>query len=221
MMNLKTTALIALGLAVSAATTQAAININMVGLGDIQFKSASQFQLDNAGKNLVVSSTGGAANGDFAWISPGPFTYGIITTDGAGNQSAPVTTPAGTQIKISDMNGGWLTGDLNWGTITTYATSATGNISDGLTVNIFNLTYTPGTPSQSILAALDAANSATLNVSFQFADKKTLTDLSTLKTWTGTTYSSSLVAVPEPSTYLAGLGALALFGITAFPRRKS
>lgn len=220
MKHIKTLALVAVGLAASAVASQAAIEINFVGLGDIQFKNASQFKLANAGSIFVVSSSAGSADSDFGSITAGPFSYGAITTDGAGNQSAPVITPAGTKLTIKDPWGGTLTGDLNWGTITTYATSGTGNISDGLTVNVSNLAYTHGATYQQVLVDFDAANTATLNLSFQFADKKTLTDLSTISKWTGTTYSASLVAVPEPSTYIAGLGALALFGLTAWPKRK-
>ena len=93
--------------------------------------------------------------------------------------------------------------------------------------NVTGLTYTGPTGAvNKDLQFLDAANEAVLALTYQFvATDPTKTynvkDLAKIGSVAQASYSVSLAAVPEPSTYIAGLGALALFGFTAFPKRKS
>lgn len=208
----------ALGCAVTTFAAQAAIELDIAGLTPIQFKN-STFQIGAPGTTFVTSSTGDNANGDFGTLSTGPFSFGPITIDGiSGNQSAPITTPPSTTITISDGVGGMLTGNLTWGTITTFGANSIGGISDQLNVNVTGLAYSGS--AQSLLQEFANAGSGTFILSFQFADHKKLTDLANLTVWTGTTYSASLTAVPEPSTYLAGLSAISMLGLFGWRVRK-
>ncbi len=205
-----------MGLATSALVAQAAIEIDFSGLSAIQFKN-STFQIAGNGSTIVTSSTGDNANLDFGSLSTGPFSIGFISTS-QGNQSATVFTAPGTMISFNDGVGGTLSGYLNWGTITTYGNSGVGGISDGLMVNVYGLTYSGS--AQTLLTQFANAGVATLNLSFQFPKPYTLTDLANSQTWVGTSYSGSLTAVPEPTTFVAGLGALGMLGLFGWRSRQ-
>jgi hypothetical protein len=233
MINLKTMALVAVGLAVTAAASQAAITLNFSAVpgSEIQFNgTAHTFQINNAtgglfgGLQWQITSTDPAASGDsigtsgsFSFILPGnTWHYGAINPGDAGAEVAIVDpTPAG-QLYIDAGTGGSLTGKLVWSTVQTRAGS--GGLNAGLQLNITDMVYTPGSTPVADLVALASYVNAKADLSFTFSSPAmSLTELSKGSgPYTTTAYSGSISAVPEPSTCLAGFSALvmmALFGL--------
>jgi len=156
--------------------------------------------------------------GDVGWFGSvtGPWTIGTITTTG-NVESAPIVSPAGTTINIYDGANTW-SGNLSWGTI--YTTLTTGGVkNDNVTLNIGSITY-----SGSVQQFKDLGLAAGLTLSFSFAPPTGVIPLDQLVTGGPhyLTWSASLIdQVPEPTTLVAGLGALglALFGLRS--RRSS
>lgn len=220
MCNIKSLVTAAMGLAVSTAASQAAIQLDLAGLTSIQF-AYSSFRLVEPGSFQITSPETSSAIDDQGRFSTGPFSYGPISTDISGNMSAQVATPAGTTVTILDGIGGTLSGNVKWGTITTFANSGIGGISDSLSLNITGITYTHGGSGfQADLQSLADAQSANLNLSFQFTHHMDLTTLAALQDPVSTTYSASISAVPEPSTYFAGLSALGMLTLFSWRNRK-
>lgn len=188
----------------------------------LQFNGASdsfQFISDGSGYQWhITSETGGSSalnlNGAF---NSGPFHYGPITTTGSGItmiQSAMVTGPLGNFI-INDGGGHNLSGSVNFVDVETYAVGGGGMNALTLAVNLTGVTYSGSNPD---LLFLKTGQPATVDLSFQFSPAETLTQLSTGTGPFLTSYSGSLVVVPEPSTLaLAGLGGLVLLHLR---RRK-
>jgi len=207
---------IAVGLAVSVATSQAALSLSFSNQGlntGIQFNGASSsFQLNPAPGSLgspqfaITSETGGSSSiGLMGWINGSPWSIGAITTSGT-TQTAPVTG-VGT-LFLSDGAGNNLTGNLNWITIQTV--QSIGGINAALNVNVTGLAY--GGLNTDLLALANGANGS-LNLSFQFSPSQSLAQLTTGSAQIGS-YSGSLAgaAVPEPSTVIAGALLLLPFG---------
>lgn len=181
----------------------------------VQFNGASdsfQFINDAFGYQWhITSESGGSSalnlNGAFSSSS---FHYGPITTTGSGIlmiQSAAVTGPLGSFL-INDGTGN-LSGTVNFIDVETYASGSSGGMNAlNLLVNLTGVTYSGSNPD---LQLLRAEQPGTLDLSFQFSPGKTLTQLSTGTGPYVTSYSGSLVVVPEPSTLaLAALGGLVL-----------
>jgi len=188
----------------------------------LQFNGASdsfQFTSDPSGYQFhITSETGGSSalnlNGAF---SGGPFHYGAITITGSGLtmvQSAMVTGPLGNFI-INDGSGN-LSGTVNFVDVETYASGSSGGMNAlTLTVNLTGITYSGHNAD---LLLLKAEQPGTLDLSFQFSPGETLTQLSTGTGPFLTSYSGSMVVVPESSILaLAGLGGLVLLHLR---RRK-
>lgn len=178
----------------------------------IQFNGASdsfQFAANNTGDQwyITTESGGSSAIGLQGLFNNGPFFYGPIASTGSGLtlvQQATVLGPLA-NIVISDGTVS-LSGTVNFEKIATFATS-TGDINANLAVNLTGVTYSGSNPD---LAFLDASQPGTLSLSFNFSPGKTLTQLSTGSGPFTTSYSGSIVVVPEPGTLsLAGLGGLA------------
>jgi hypothetical protein len=170
----------------------------------------------NGSQWLVSSQTGGtgAATGLLGLFNNGPFSYGSITTivSGAGvDESAPVTGPTGALV-INDGSGFNLTGNINWGELSTH--NYLGGINATLAVNITGLSYAGTNPD---LIAFAGGNSAAMDLTFQFAPGMSLADLTSGTGSYLTSYSGSLTTtVPEPTT----IGCLVLgLGILTFSRR--
>ena len=211
---------VAAGLAVSAATSQAALSLSFSNQGlntGIQFNGASSsFQLDPSPGSLgspqfaITSETGGSSSvGLVGWINGSPWTIGAITTSGT-IQSATVTGLG--NLFINDGAGNNLTGNLNWMTIQT--DQSAGFINSSLALNITGLAYTELT---NALLALVRDGNGSLNLTFQFNPGASLTQLTTGSVQIGS-YSGSFAAgasVPEPSTVVAGALLLLPFGVSA------
>jgi hypothetical protein len=167
---------------------------------------------------LVGSQTGGTgvATGLLGWFNSSPlqnspFSYGSITTvvSGSGvDESAPVIGPTG-GLQIKDGSGFDLTGNINWGELSTH--NYLGGINATLAINITGLSYTGSNPD---LAAIAAGGSAAMDLTFQFAPGMSLADLTSGSGPYSTSYSGSLATVvPEPTSIgclLLGLGVLTI-----------
>lgn len=206
------------GLALLVPPSQAQLTLNFAANtgSSIQFNgSASSFNF-NTGNNgyqwSVTDEVGGSsAIGLNASVNNGPFLYGPITTAGSV-QYATVLGPLGNLVMNSPS--GDLTGTVNWIDIATFGLGG-GTINATLDVNVSNIHYSG---SNQDLQYLVANQPGSMDVSFQFASSKTLTELSEGTGPYLTSYSGSLSVVPEPSTLaLAGLGGLALLHLR---RRK-
>jgi hypothetical protein len=165
---------------------------------------------------LVGSQTGGTgvATGLLGWFNSSPlqnspFSYGTITTVISGSsvdESALITGPiAG--LQINDGSGFNLTGNINWGEISTH--NYLGGINATLAVNITGLNYDGINPD---LMAIADGGSAAMDLTFQFAPGMSLADLTSGSGPYQTSYSGSLATVvPEPTSIgclLLGLGIL-------------
>jgi len=238
MTNFKTMAVV-IGLAASTAVSQAAVSIdaltiNLSSDGDIYFigkgNGASTFSFFLGGNFHVTSSyqnydpfTPGDSYGDTGNFSTGPFLIGAMT----GVNTAPVSGDADLYIKGV---AGDLTGKVKWGAITTEGTSSiSGKVQNfNINWNVVGLSYSGlmgiGNPNDQDLQYYAKAKEASLVLTFQFSSQggkdQTLTGLVANGAKNATSYSVTMTAVPEPSTYIAGLGALCLFGFTAIPKRK-
>jgi len=211
-----------LSLAAASAYGQLDLNFSATTGGALQFNgSSNSFQFNNGPSGYqwdVTSGGSGSAIGLLGSISaPGPFTYGSISSTGSGItliQDALVTGPLG-HFVINDGLGNLLTGTVSWGDVATFATSG-GGMDTQANIDLTGMSYGGTNPD---LQQLANDVSATLTVSFQFAGTgQTLTSLSTGAGPYVTSFSGSIIGVPEPSS----LALLAFGGLSMlhFYRRK-
>ena len=189
---------IAVGLAVSVTTSQAALSLSFSNQGlstGIQINGASSsFQLNPAPGSLaapqfeVTSQTGGISSvGLLGWINGSPWSIGAITTSGT-TQTAPVTG-LGT-LFLNDGLGNNLMGNLNWITIETI--QSIGGINAALYVNVTGLAYGGVNPD---LLALANGENGSLNLTFQFNPGQSLSQLTTGSAQIGS-YMATACSVP-------------------------
>ena len=216
-----TIAVAALGLAVSASTSQA--SLNFAGINNVQFNAnGDTFQLNPIAGSAVTPQFEftGADKGLTGWISGGPWSVNMasLSTTTVGSltyQQAPVS--GGAQLNIFDGTS-TLTGNLNWLQIHT-SSLGQGGVADSLSINLFNIAY-GGLNAD--LQALAAGKTGNINFTFQFSGSNpTLQDLfngsgSTTASYSGSVSSATDVSsVPEPSTVVAGAMLLLPLGISA------
>jgi hypothetical protein len=214
-----------IGLTTALTVGAQGLNFSSTPGSTIQFNgNGSSFQFDpstspvfggvfNGSQWLVGSQTGGtgAAIGLLGLFNNGPFSYGPITTVINGSsvdESATVTGPTG-GLQINDGSGFDLTGNINWGELSTH--NYLGGINATLAVNITGLSYTGSNPD---LTAIADGGSAAMDLTFQFAPGMSLADLTSGSGPYQTSYSGSLATVvPEPTSIgclLLGLGVLTI-----------
>jgi len=239
------------GAALWAVAAQGSVVLNLASVpgSEMQFNAGSSTFQFNVGNSpffpqysgdqwkVVSEGTGNASVDDIGAFGPMATTahtigwqFGAISLFGGGLETAPVTSPSGTQISISDGNNGTLQGALNWGTIQTV--QGNGAINASLVLNITGITYTGSGPlNNSDFITLKNDTQASMVLSFSFAPGKSLTDLSTGTGTYTTSYSGSLTdanvppphpPVPEAGTTIAGGVALGLVALAlGFQRRKA
>lgn len=204
-------AAVMVGLALSAASGKADIVLDLSNIpgGSIQFNGAAKsFQINpivpaspGVPSPQMSITTSGASEGLLAWITGGPWSYGPIT-----GEHAPVS--GGGVLTIQDGSTP-LTGNLLWENVASPARGfETWNTE--WDVNVTGITYSGSNPD---LQALAGVGEATLVVSSQFVVNGKPMNLTALSTGSGpyrSSYSVTLTAVPEASTWFAGAGALAL-----------
>jgi hypothetical protein len=212
---------LSVGVMLCAATANAALDFASLPGSDIQFGPGSQFTVTSSllpdaalagGSAQWWITSSGPASGLFGAFSGGPWTYGAITINGDGSQTANVLTTGGA-FAIDDGAGKLLTGNVNW--VQVYTLGATGGLNAGAMINITGLSYTG---SNAALLALLATSDGTMQLAFQFATTESLTDLSdgaTIGTsYNGTLAAAAATAVPEPATIIAGLLLLLPLGMS-------
>jgi len=217
--------LAAVGFACSCATGQAAQFYNFANVvgSAIQFNgitSSFQFDANGAGNEWTITSETGQPSGSVLGLlgtfTGGPWTYGPITTTAGGLiQSANIVASAAS-LSIKDGASQIATADVLWGTVSTF--QSFGGLNASLTVNLSNLSYTGA---NSDLAAFFSNPSGALDVTFNFNPNGTLTQLTTGTGPYLSSFSGSLSAVPEPSTWsILSLG-LAFGTLLVYRRSKS
>ena len=205
-----------LSLAVASSYGQLTLDFSATTGGNIQFNGSSKtFQFNGTNQWHITDEHGGSSSvGLFGSITAaGPFSYGAISSSGSGItlvQDAPVLGPSG-HLVINDGVGHLLTGTVTWGDVATFATSG-GALNTQTSVNLTGVSYTGANPDLQFLAA---EAPGTLTLSFQFAGTgQTLTSLSTGTGPYLTSFSGSILVVPEPSSLawltLGGLSLLRL-----------
>jgi len=180
----------------------------------IQFNgSVNTFQINNATSaswQWWITSGGSSANvlGDYGWFSGGPWHYGTIHTSG-DVQYADITSPGTLTIDdgtgLGPVTGTHLTGNINWGRVST--TSNQGGVNAATILNISGLNYTGSDPD---LLALASSLNGSVTLSFIFNGSMTLSQLSSGSGPYNMGYSGTITAVPEASTLVAGAGGLGL-----------
>lgn len=190
------------GLIAGVATSSFAISFNFASIpgAQVQFNGTpNTFTfIPTAGFQFQIGSGDGLTDPDTVGLSGrigGTFTIGAINP--GPPQSAPVTG-VGT-FSIRDENGVNLTANVEWFTIEQSGTQVGVN-PFGL-VNLSNFSYA-GTNADLQTFAAGAPALGTANATFQFAVRRTLTQLTTDGTTTRTSFSGSASPVPEPMSLL-------------------
>jgi hypothetical protein len=224
-MKLNIIGLLTVGVILPAVSTQAGLTFSADLRSTINFTTAGgdafDFTQSSGDKHVpqahefLLSNNSGYNYGydGYGSFSGGPWQYGAITTSG-DLQWAAVTTTGGS-VSITDAHLNQFTADLNWGTIQTL--NYVGGINASVAVNLSNIAYDPA-GADPYLNQLKLKGGA-ISLSFQFSPGENLTTLAA--TGGKTSYNGAFTPVPEPATYIAGLGALCLFGFTALPKRKN
>jgi hypothetical protein len=199
-----TLAMVAIGLAASVAASQAAVDINgtlgIVPFGNVAF----------TGPNLGAATSLTAPIWEV--VNNTPALYNAVNNDffvGAGMVS--ILTP----VTLNP-----LTLNLPFGAaLPAYMTFSFASALDSYIFDLNTLTVSSSDPNHLSLAGTGVLR--TQNGSFN--PTPTLFSASFNTTGVGAangSFTLSTAVVPEPATYIAGLGALCLFGFTAIPKRK-
>ena len=162
-----------------------------LGAGNFGFTASST---PPAQFHIVSSSSDGSAEvGDTGYITP-TFTIGTIT--GSGSQTAPVTG-TGT-LTINDGTPNLFTATISWFIIQSQSTQV--KLNPGLAVNLSNIQYSGSQPD---LRSLATIGTATDYLTATFVPAVNLSTLDGGATYSTTSWSGTITAVPEQSTSLA------------------
>jgi hypothetical protein len=145
----------------------------------------------------------------------GVFTIGPIITLQSGVQEASITG-SGT-LSIFDGTSGTLTAAIAASGYNALTVGTVGVLNPDGTANLSDFSYT-GT--DAALAALAKSTSGVDTLSFQFISPESLEQIVSGGSSLSTTFSGSLVAIPEPSVAATALGGAAL-GFALLLRRRS
>ena len=184
--------------------------------------SGSSFSLiptDGGNQFHITGTSGFADNGALlmsggsgleGYIGNSPFTYGAVSTTVIGSYTLEEASVTG---NLGTLNLGGLTGNVNWMTIQTL--NAGGSLDSSLSINVSGLSYTGGNDDLAALASL-GNGAGTMTLAFSFASSPyDLLGLTTATTGLpNTTSYSAVLAVPEPTTMVAGALLLLPFGMS-------
>lgn len=181
---------------------------NTVG-SSIVFPGDTTFHFSPAVNNFQVTT--GTAAGLLGQIT-GTFIIGSITTVGPVS-SAPVT---GTGAFIIHDGAFDLAGTLTWIDMSQIGTADTLNFSG--TVNLTGITYGGTNPD---LLGLANAGSGINGLTFQFVPAQTLATLRNGPGSHNTSFSGTVVSVPEPSSAIVALAGFATLALHCLRRKKN
>jgi hypothetical protein len=202
-------------LAVSARAQSVTLDFSSLGTALVSFNSSSELTFSpdaTTGQDFQIGASSIAGLVGYTGTIEGTFTIGQVSSFGMGMfQGEDAEVSGSGTLTISDGTSSTFTAKLSWDTIATLGTS--GALNSIGEENLSDFTYTGTNP---VLKALAADTSGTAVASFQFAPGESLTALSSGTN--STSYSGSLQAIPEPETYAAAFGLLALFGTLALRR---
>ena len=201
-----------------AAMAQPAVDLDFSSLGSSLFISTAHnygdlgFSTPASGFNFQIADSSLAGLSGLDGTLSGFFEIGQVTSV-AGFEEAPVLGTGG--FSIADGKGGLLTGSLTWGTITQLG--AIGGLNSFDEVNLSDFSYSGSNPS---LQTLAADESARVTLSFQFLPGKQLDTVEIGEAPQTSTFSGTLVAVPEPGATAALIGIL-VFALVLVRRRAA
>ncbi len=185
-------------------------SIQFTGTGDtITFPNTGTYDF------LITDSTAPSLVGLFGNIG-GTFTVGTITSPVAGFEQASVSTSNGT-LQLWDGASQAMTADLDWFNVAVFA-DLFGALGTG-SANLTNFTYA-GTDSDLLAFANGYDQTAVLTFQFSANNKHSLTELMMDGQVTNTSYSGSLSAIPEPSSFAIFVTALLSLLACGWRRRR-
>jgi hypothetical protein len=223
-MKMKILVVCVAAMACSFGTMRADIELDFSSLsgGGVYFDGASHFSFIPAPttSQFKITDAGLPENGDQGYItspSPNGFTIGAVTDFGGGTEFAPISGTG--MFTIIDKTGHAFAGSVSWVDMITSDTFAGLNLDAVLNLNSISYNGT-----EADLLAIKNIGGATDTITFTIdAATQNLTSLvsspSTVGQFAGEIYA---VAVPEPTTLLAGALLALPFGLTTLRviRRK-
>jgi len=200
--------------------------------GSFSFTDSSADPTTSSGQWQILTGPAGSFGFDTSIrglygsvLASSAYTYGPITTSGS-TESAPVTASGTGQgnLEINDglgnLAGDLLTGKVNWLNLSSTTGGANDQVNTMLAVNITGLAYSGANLGLKQLATEGDASGAGITITFSAGED--LLSLAADGNGAGSAYSGT-IAVPEPTTMVAGAMLLLPFGMSTLRglRRKS